>query len=63
VLGSDVYYEELATGELRRMTDDDLQKILEALRTQGENVQRLTDILDRLLRMHERTLASNSDIR
>ena len=45
------------------MTDDNLQKILEALRTQGENVQRLTDILDRLLRMHERTLASNSDIR
>ena len=44
------------------MDDDDLQKILEALRTQGENVQRLADIVDRLLRMHERTPTSNTDV-
>jgi hypothetical protein len=44
------------------MTDDDLQKILEALRTQGENVQRLANIVDRLLRMHERTPTSNTDV-
>jgi hypothetical protein len=44
------------------MTDDDLQKILEALTLQSENVKRLADIVERLLRMHERTPASNTDI-